>query len=125
MNILGLRSIIYPSSSLEEDTAWWTDTLGFPPYFNEPYYVGFNVGGYELGLNPSGDKTLGQQTYFGVEDVNSAVTELKNRGCTIDEEPQDRGGGIITASVRRTDGQRINLIYNPYILPNQPLKHVD
>ncbi|MDP3909203.1 MAG: hypothetical protein Q8Q14_02335 [Gemmatimonadales bacterium] len=22
------------------------------PYFDEPFYVGFNVGGYELGLNP-------------------------------------------------------------------------
>ena len=26
--------------------------LGFPPYFDQPFYVGFNVGGYELGLSP-------------------------------------------------------------------------
>jgi len=33
--------------------AWWTDYLGFPPYFDEPFYVGFEVAGYELGLVPT------------------------------------------------------------------------
>ena len=51
----GLRSQIYQVADLEAAKAWYTALLGTPPYFDEPFYVGFNVGGYELGLQPSGD----------------------------------------------------------------------
>ncbi len=50
----GLRSVIYPSKDLASDKAFWTKALGIPPYFDEPFYVGFKVGGYELGLDPNG-----------------------------------------------------------------------
>ena len=33
---------------------WYTKVLGLTPYFDQPFYVGFNVGGYELGLLPDG-----------------------------------------------------------------------
>lgn len=122
---LGLRTIIYPSNSLVEDTAWWSKVLGFEPYFKEDFYVGFNVGGYELGLNPDADMSLGQQTYFGVDDIQEAVSSLRENGCVVVEAPVERGGGIITATLKRADGQLINIIYNPYILPNQPLRHID
>jgi hypothetical protein len=29
---------------------WWSQLLGFDPYFDQPFYVGFDVGGYELAL---------------------------------------------------------------------------
>jgi hypothetical protein len=45
---LGLRTVIYPATDLAASTAWFTKLLGTGPYFNEPFYVGFNVGGYEL-----------------------------------------------------------------------------
>ena len=51
----GLRSQIYQVADLEAAKAWYNNLLGTPPYFGEPFYVGFNVGGYELGLQPSGD----------------------------------------------------------------------
>lgn len=122
---LGLRTIIYPTSDLEQDTAWWSHILGFEPYFKEPFYVGFNVGGYELGLHPGADASLGQQTYFGVENIDEAVALLTANDCTITEAPTDKGGGIITASLQRSDGQFVNIIYNPYIVPDQPLRHID
>ena len=52
LKLLGLRTIIYPVPDLERARSWWSDLLGFKPYFDEPFYVGFNVGGYELGLVP-------------------------------------------------------------------------
>lgn len=52
---LGLRTIVYPAPDLAASKAWWTEALGIEPYFDEPFYVGFNPGGYELGLNPAGD----------------------------------------------------------------------
>lgn len=49
--ILGLRTAIYHVDDLQAAKEWYTKVLGVEPYFDEPFYVGFNVGGYELGLN--------------------------------------------------------------------------
>jgi len=42
--ILGLRKAAYFVSHLEKATKWYSEVLGFDPYFSEPFYVGFNVG---------------------------------------------------------------------------------
>lgn len=49
---LGLRTTIYPVTDLAKAKAWYSAVLGVKPYFDEPFYVGFNVGGFELGLDP-------------------------------------------------------------------------
>ena len=49
----GLRSVIYPAPDLPASRAWFASLLGTEPYFDEPFYVGFSVGGYELGLDPN------------------------------------------------------------------------
>jgi catechol 2,3-dioxygenase-like lactoylglutathione lyase family enzyme len=46
----GLRTVIYHVDNLEKAKAWYTEVLGIKPYFDQPFYVGFNVGGYELEL---------------------------------------------------------------------------
>ena len=48
----GLRTAIYHVGDLEAAKRWYTDVLGVQPYFDEPFYVGFDVGGFELGLLP-------------------------------------------------------------------------
>ena len=50
--MLGLRTVIYPVTDLARGKAWYADVLGVAPYFDQPYYVGFAVGGFELGLDP-------------------------------------------------------------------------
>jgi len=50
--ILGLRTVIYPAPDLAAAKRWYSDLLGAAPYFDEPFYVGFSVGGFELGLVP-------------------------------------------------------------------------
>ena len=52
--LLGLRTAIYHvhPPDLERARDWYADAFGVKPYFDEPFYVGFNVGGYELGLHP-------------------------------------------------------------------------
>lgn len=37
-------------SDLASAKAWYSKAFGISPYFDEPFYVGFNIGGYELGL---------------------------------------------------------------------------
>jgi len=50
--ILGLRTAIYPAPDLQKAKQWYADLLMQAPYFDEPFYVGFSVGGFELGLVP-------------------------------------------------------------------------
>jgi hypothetical protein len=48
--ILGLRTAIYPAPELARAKAWYAQPLDRAPYFDEPSYVGFEGGGFELGL---------------------------------------------------------------------------
>lgn len=123
--LLGLRTLIYPSMNLEADKKWWTDALGVKPYFDKPFYVGFNVGGYELGLDPNADFDAGQKTYFGVENMIEAINHFKKKGSVVVEAPYEPGDGIFVASLSMPNQQLLHLIYNPHIRPNQPLQHVD
>ena len=45
LTLNGLRTVIYPSTNLRADKAWWSDLLGEQPYFDQPFYVGFEVSG--------------------------------------------------------------------------------
>jgi len=40
----GLRTVIYPAPELDAAKRWWADLLGQEPYFDEAFYVGFEVG---------------------------------------------------------------------------------
>ena len=48
-----LRTIIYHVSNLEEAKQWYAKVTGIAPYFDEPFYVGFDINGCELGLDPN------------------------------------------------------------------------
>lgn len=126
MKLLGLRTLIYPTLNLEQDKKWWADALGFPPYFDQPFYVGFNVGGYELGLDPNAKTSDGPRTYYGVSDMDESIKHFEAKGCSIAEAPSEPGGGIIiVCSLTMPNNQLLHLIYNPYIKPGQVLEHVD
>jgi predicted enzyme related to lactoylglutathione lyase len=114
MKLLGLRTLIYPSNSLEADKKWWAKVLGFEPYFDQPFYVGFDIGGYELGLDPNARLEDGPRTYFGVENVQEAVDEFVRQGCSVHEAPAETGDDIVVATVKKPNGQLVGLIYNPH-----------
>jgi catechol 2,3-dioxygenase-like lactoylglutathione lyase family enzyme len=46
--LLGLRTAIYRVPDLAKAKAWYAKAFGTQPYFDEPFYVGFSIGGYEL-----------------------------------------------------------------------------
>jgi catechol 2,3-dioxygenase-like lactoylglutathione lyase family enzyme len=114
IDLLGLRTVIYPAADLAAATAWWTEQLGFGPYFEQPFYVGFEVAGYELGLLPDGDPADGALVYWGVASVETAVASLLEAGATVHTPAAEVGEGIVTATVRQADGVIIGLIYNPH-----------
>ncbi|MEP6920884.1 MAG: VOC family protein [bacterium] len=114
---LGLRTAIYQVKDIEQAKAWYTSMLGFGPYFDEPFYVGFNVGGYELGLQPDGsgpsNQAEGVVAYWGVENAKAAFQKLLDHGAVKHEDVQDVGEGIKAATVKDPFGNVIGIIENP------------
>ncbi|MBC7624204.1 MAG: VOC family protein [Aeromicrobium sp.] len=108
--LLGLRTVAYHVNDLDKARRWFTELVGHAPYFDEPYYVGFNVGGYELGLLPDVD---GVGTYWGVDDIEAEVARLVGLGATIKGPISDVGGDIKTATVIDPFGNEIGVIENP------------
>lgn len=113
----GLRTAIYKVADLDRAKAWYGEAFGSEPYFDEPFYVGFNIGGYELGLVPSDmpgeGKTVNVSVYWGVDDIEGEVARLVKMGATEFEQPANVGGPIVVAMVKDPWGNAIGLIYNP------------
>lgn len=110
----GLRTVIYPAPQLDASKAWWTQVLGVEPYFDEPFYVGYSIAGYELGLLPEADPADGALTYWGVDNVTESVS-LALAGGAVEHTPvSEVGEGIVTATVRSPEGAVLGLIYNPH-----------
>jgi catechol 2,3-dioxygenase-like lactoylglutathione lyase family enzyme len=117
--LLGLRTVIYPAPDLEAAKAWWTALLGVAPYFDEAFYVGFSIGGYELGLLPTADPADGALTYWGVPDVSAAVAASTAQGATEHTPAAEVGDEIVTATVRTPQGTIVGFIYNPHFSPTE------
>ncbi len=116
--MLGLRTTIYNVGDIELAKDWYRRAFGVKPYFDQPYYVGFNIGGYELGLQPEKSpttiKTESVVSYWGVEEIQQEYDRLLELGATANEEPVNVGGELMTATVKDPWGNVIGLIYNPY-----------
>lgn len=116
--LLGLRTVIYKVPDLARAKAWYSSTFDIAPYFDEPYYVGFNVGGFELGLDPDvkkqGPGPGGSIAYWGVRDLKGAFADLVAKGVTVHSPLRDVGEGILVASIEDPFGNLIGLIENPH-----------
>jgi len=117
--VKGLRTTIYRVADLVKAKTWYTKAFGIEPYFDEPFYVGFNVGGYELGLQPEEDGVTGTKSpsvisYWGVEDITKEYINLIALGGTKHEEPMNVGGELMVASVFDPWNNLIGIIYNPH-----------
>ncbi len=115
---LGLRTAKYSAKDLQKAKAWYGSVLGIQPYFDQPFYVGFNVGGYELGLVPDNNAGLRRApagvAYWGVEDAHAAYKRLLDLGATPHEEVQDVGDGILVGELRDPFGNVLGIIQNPH-----------
>lgn len=115
--IQGLRTVIYHVDNVERAKEWYTEVLGFPPYFDEPFYVGFNVGGFELGLDPDTKgvvKGNNETAYWGVENIESEFEKIVEIGAEVVSTVTEVGGGIKVASVKDPFGNVFAIIENPH-----------
>jgi predicted enzyme related to lactoylglutathione lyase len=121
---LGLRTVKYDVPDIAKAKAWYTKVFGVEPYFDQPeYYVGYNIGGYELGLTPEpkagAKREAAGVAYWGVDDAHVAYKRLIELGATSVSEVQDVGGGILVGEVRDPFGNVIGVIYNPHFKPDE------
>ena len=116
-NILGLRTVINYVSDLNEAKEWYTSAFGKPPYFDESFYVGFEIGGYELGLIPEKEpiknKTVNVETYWGVEDIEKEHARFIKLGATEHTPITNVGGPLLVSTLFDPWQNVIGLIYNP------------
>ena len=119
--LLGLRTVIYAAPDLARSKAWYAKVFGIAPYFDEPFYVGFNVGGFELGLDPDisaqAPGAAGGMAYWGVENADRAWARLLEQGAAPVSAVRDVGGGIRVATVKDPFGNALGIIENPHF-PN-------
>jgi predicted enzyme related to lactoylglutathione lyase len=123
-SIKGLATVIYTVPDLARAKAWYATAFQQEPYFDEPFYVGFNVAGYELGLHPDLSEGTpgpgGGVAYWRVGDIEAAVRHFVSTGATIVSAARDVGEGIKVATVADPFGNSIGLIENPHFtLPPQ------
>lgn len=110
----GLRTVIYPAPDLKKAKEWYSRIIGESPYFDEPYYVGFDIGGYELGLQPDREPGVnGSIVYWGVDDIKKTWKLLIQEGAISDEEVMHVGGEVYVATVRDPFGNLFGIIQNP------------
>ena len=116
--VTGLATVIYRVGDLPHAKAWYSAAFQQAPYFDQPFYVGFNIGGYELGLHPerpaSSSGRRGPVAYWRVPVIDAAVRHFVAAGAAILEAVQDVGDGIKVATVSDPFGNPIGLIENPH-----------
>lgn len=115
--LLGLRTVIYKVDDIQVAKDWYTKILGFGPYFDEVFYVGYSVGGFELGLDPDMSNVTrgsGEVAYWGVEDAEAACARLTELGAKEHEPLRDVGGDIKVATFKDPFGNIFGVIENPH-----------
>ena len=121
-SLLGLRTVVYPVPDLEQAKKWYSELLGgLAPYYDTPYYVGYNVGGFELGLHPQEGGLRagagGPTSYWGVPNLAEFLAAATGRGARAVSKIDDVGEGIRLATIPDPFGNLVGLIEDPHF-PN-------
>ncbi len=115
--IIGLQTAIYKVGDITVAKEWYAKAFRVVPNFDQSFYVGFTVGGYELGIQPEDEQTAVKPesvvVFWGVENIELEYKRFLDLGATENQSPMSVGGNIITASVKDPWGNVIGLIYNP------------
>ena len=108
-----LRTVIYHVDDLEKGKAWYKNITGIEPYFDEPFYVGFDINGAELGLDPDMTNVeRGNQSvaYWAVDDIENAAKKLSDNNASVVSPVAEVGGGIKVATFKAPFGNIVGLI---------------
>ena len=102
-----IRSVVVPVSDLNAAKAIYTALLG-APHTDEPYYVGYNIDGFEVALAP-GDVAGGPVAYADVEDLDAIRETLLAAGATERSAPRRVAPEARVCVLEDADGNPIGL----------------
>ena len=106
------HTIVIPVEDLAAATAFYTTAFGVEPHTDTPYYVGFNLDGQEIGINPNGDKDrmTGPVVYWSTDDLAAKVAEVEAAGGTVVRPVTQVGGGTSLALMTDPAGNQVGFI---------------
>lgn len=102
-----IRSLVIPVTDAAAAKAVYTALLG-EPHTDQPYYIGYNVDGFEVGLNPAGGDG-GPVAYADVDDLDAAREQLLAAGATERDAPRQVAPDVRVCVLADTDGNPIGL----------------
>ncbi|MGE0867974.1 MAG: VOC family protein [Kofleriaceae bacterium] len=112
-----IRSVIYTVSDLAVAKQFYATALGREPYFDQSFYVGFDVDGQELGLDPDTSARRpgpgGAVALWRVDEIQETFYKLIELGGQPVELPHGVGEGIQVAIVGDPFGNFLGLIETP------------
>ncbi len=108
----GIASVIFPTSNLEVDKAFWQAALGITPYFDQPFYVGFTVDGCEPGLDPNAaqDGLTYPISYWTTTDIHASRTALLATGALVHRDIKFVGDGVLVITMKDISGNIFGLL---------------
>ena len=102
-----IRSLVVPVSDLDTTKAVYTALFG-PPHTDQPYYVGYNVDGFEVSLAP-GEAAGAPVAYADVDDLDAARATLLAAGATERSAPRKVAPEARVCVLADADGNPIGL----------------
>src|SRR3989442_15084865 len=110
-----INLVVYPVRDIARAKTLYSKLLGVEPYAENAYYVGFRVGGQEIGLDPNGHKQglTGPIGYWQVNDVKTSLRQLVDSGAQVQQDVKDVVGGKPIAWVKDADGNITRLVQSP------------
>jgi predicted enzyme related to lactoylglutathione lyase len=110
-----MKTVLYPVKDIAAAKQLYGTLFGVAPSMDEAYYVGFDVGGQHVGLDPSGHSKgmTGPLGYWHVDDINASLEALLASGAETQQPVTDVGGGKLIATVQDADGNVVGLLQEP------------
>jgi predicted enzyme related to lactoylglutathione lyase len=106
-----IKILVYPVSDVEKAKAFYSAFLGTKPYVDSPYYIGYRVGDFEIGLDPNAK--VGPIAYIDVKDIKASIQALVEGGAEIVQEPTDVANGLLVAKLKDADGNLVGFRQQP------------
>jgi predicted enzyme related to lactoylglutathione lyase len=108
----GIKTVLHPVSDLARSKEMYAALLGIQPQTDGSFYVGFEVGGQQIGLVPGGgpQRMTSPVAYWHVPDLEAKLAEVTAAGATVQEPAHDVGGGRMVATVIDPDGNVLGLL---------------
>jgi catechol 2,3-dioxygenase-like lactoylglutathione lyase family enzyme len=109
-----INHITFAVSDLKATTHFYENVLGLKKTGEWSNYVIFDVGGLELAFEPDGKKGAKEgmpDIFMVVDDVDRALSELKEKGVRFVTEPKDQYWGGRTAAFLDPDENKFILVH--------------